>query len=299
MARPMMIPLLVLCAGTLFVACGDDNDDDASPAAVGGTSVAASPTDPVATEPDTTEPATTSAPTTDASTTDPAGNGDIEAACAAYTELTFAFSAEPEGDPSEFLQNTVVPLIETIEANAPAEVSDSLGVMTSAAQQVVDSGGEDFSAFEDPAFAEAQSEVDPFMFENCTYDSTYEVSLVDYAFADMPSEIESGRVAILVTNDGSEAHELAVLSKAEGVTESWEELLQLPEEEAMTKATFVGGAFAPAPGSQGMLVVDIEPGDYAAVCFVSTGTTIDDSGMTEGTGPPHFIQGMFSEFTVT
>lgn len=302
--RPLTIPLIALCAATMFVACGDDDDGDATPDAGGDTTVAASPTDavttePASTQPATTEPATTDAPATDSTTTEPAGGGDIDAACTAYTEITFAFNAEPEGDPADFLQNTVVPLIETLEANAPEEVADSLGVMMGAAQQVVDSGGEDFSAFEAPEFSEAQSEVDPFMFANCTYDASYEVGLIDYSFVDLPSEIESGRVAMLVTNEGTEAHELAVMSKGDGVTESWQELLELPEEEAMTKVTYVGGAFAPAPGAQGLLVVDIEPGDYAALCFIPTGTMVDGGGMTEGTGPPHFVQGMIQEFTAT
>jgi uncharacterized cupredoxin-like copper-binding protein len=285
----------------MLVGCGSD-DDDATTAVV-ETTVAASPTEPATTEPTstattaTTEPETTDSATTEPATTD-AAEADIDAVCEAYTEITFAFNAEPEGDPAEFLQNTVVPLIETLEANAPSEVADSLGVMTSAAQQVVDSGGEDFSAFEAPEFSEAQSEVDPYMFENCTYDATYEVSLIDYAFEGMPSEIEAGRVAILVTNEGSEAHEMALMSKAEGVTESWQELVELPEEEAMEKVNFVGGAFAPTTGSQGLLVVDIEPGEYAALCFIPTGTTMDGGEMTEGTGPPHLVQGMVQEFTV-
>ena len=38
-----------------------------------------------------------------------------------------------------------------------------------------------------------------------------------------------------------------------------------------------------------------EPGNYAAVCFVSVGSV----GETEGDGPPHFTQGMVHEFTVT
>ena len=41
------------------------------------------------------------------------------------------------------------------------------------------------------------------------------------------------------TNEGAEDHELAIARKNDGVTESFDELLALPEEEAMTKVTFV------------------------------------------------------------
>jgi hypothetical protein len=67
----------------------------------------------------------------------------------------------------------------------------------------------------------------------------------------------------------------------------------------MEKIEMVGSAFAPMNGTQGLLVGDFEPGEYIAVCFIPTGTTIDDSGQHEGDGPPHFIEGMQQEFTVS
>jgi hypothetical protein len=41
-------------------------------------------------------------------------------------------------------------------------------------------------------------------------------------------------------------------------------------------------------------VADLEPGDYAVVCFIPTGS----GGDTEGDGPPHFTKGMVSYFEV-
>ncbi len=37
-------------------------------------------------------------------------------------------------------------------------------------------------------------------------------------------------------------------------------------------------------------------GNYAALCFIPVGTTSEE---TEGTGPPHFTEGMAAEFEVT
>lgn len=80
----------------------------------------------------------------------------------------------------------------------------------------------------------------------------------------------------------------------DGVTETVQELLALPDEEAMTKATMatVTGAL---PGESEYAVADLRPGKYAMVCFVPEGTTGRD---TEGTGQPHFMKGMVYEFTV-
>jgi hypothetical protein len=96
-----------------------------------------------------------------------------------------------------------------------------------------------------------------------------------------------------------------VLRVNDGETMSITEILALPEEEAMTKVSFVGGTFA-MPGDEnntGATFVDLTPGEYAFVCSVPVGATPDnipalESGEFEG-GPPHFTQGMVAEFTVT
>ena len=51
----------------------------------------------------------------------------------------------------------------------------------------------------------------------------------------------------------------------------------------------------PLYDQEGMLVADLAPGEYVAVCFIPVGTMPDH----EGTGPPHFVEGMKQEFTVT
>ena len=96
--------------------------------------------------------------------------------------------------------------------------------------------------------------------------------------------------------------------------------------------TMVGGAFAP-PGSTGNVLIDLTPGRYVAVCPIPQGLTPEVEAQfaeTEGStpdgsapaatdtvgtdpagsapagsapggpelGPPHFVLGMFQEFTV-
>lgn len=255
------------CAAGVLGACGDDDpENDAS---------------------------TTDAPTTAAAAPSPGeGPTDLAAFCDPYVDTTLMISGEP--DPAALTENNTL-----IVDNAPAEIAESAKVMTEAVTQVLESGGEDFSAFETPEFTEAQAQVDPFVFENCEFDTALAVKGVDFGFTGLPETVDAGRVAILFTNEGAEAHEIAVMRRKDGVTESFEELLSLPEEEAMGKVTPVGGAFAPTTDSRALLVGNFEPGDYIAICFVPTGTTMSDGAMTEGSGAPHFAHGMQQEFTVS
>ena len=238
---------------------------------------------------------------TPASTTTVDGKGDGQKAsgasaeaCTAYTKVSAAFGSEEPPDAS-----TLSPVLDTLDDEAPSEIADSVAVMTDAARKVLDSNGEDTSAFDSPEFPKAQGEVEPYFFENCDFDTKLEVTAKEFAFEGIPETLKAGQVAMLLTNDGAEAHEMGIVKKKDGVTESFDDLLALPEEQAMDKVEMVNGTFVPRKGSQSMLVADLEPGDYMAVCFIPTGTTIDDSGEHEGSGPPHFVQGMKAEFTVS
>ena len=47
------------------------------------------------------------------------------------------------------------------------------------------------------------------------------------------------------------------------------------------------------------MVADLAPGEYIALCFIPVGTSMSHDGeFVEGTGAPHFTEGMQHEFTV-
>lgn len=95
-------------------------------------------------------------------------------------------------------------------------------------------------------------------------------------------------------------HELLLLRRNDGVDLSLEELMELPEADAETMTTYVGGVFIGPPGARSNLVVELAPGDYIAVCTVPAGTLVaSDGSTTEGTGEPHVMLGMSFEFSVT
>jgi len=307
-------PIAMLAAAILLIgvsACGDDSDSATeSPA-----TTSAAPTTPDTTAPDTTTPETTAPPTTAPDTTTPAttapetttpatsapdttavsaetvGTEDEPAVCGAYFAVNDAMSAlfAGSGDPSD-----VPPLVAEVDAVKPAEIDAELTTMIDAVAAWEASGFADSSALDAPEMADAAATVDSWMFENCTFDTKVEVTLVDYAFEGLEPTYPVGMTAFRVTNDGTEAHEMALLRRADGVTETWDELLALPEEELTGKIEFLGAAFTPTPGLTSVLVSELTPGDYLAVCFVPLGSTPGN----EGTGPPHMTAGMRAEFTV-
>jgi len=130
--------------------------------------------------------------------------------------------------------------------------------------------------------------------DNCDVE-TLDVTAVDYAFEGVPDELSTGYTVVTFSNEGQEQHEMFALRFNDDTTESLEELSELPDGEVFTKISPVNATWA-LPGASDTVSWNLaEPGRYAIVCFIPTGSV----GETEGDGPPHFIQGMVHEFTVT
>jgi hypothetical protein len=229
-------------------------------------------------------------------------SGDVEAYCDATLEIETVpepdidfESATPEEQAEAvkaYAAEELQPLAQEIEEVAPEEVAADIEVLVAAVDELAETG--DFeAAFENPETEEASDNAHAFDLENCGWEQV-DVTAVDYAFEGIPETVPAGAVSFEFANEGEEFHELQLARKNDGVTESAEELLQLPEEEAMEKVTILGGTFAP-PGESEYVVNDLEAGDYIAVCFIPVGATPENE---EGTGPPHFTQGMVAEFTV-
>lgn len=139
----------------------------------------------------------------------------------------------------------------------------------------------------------------------------------DYVFEGMPLSVPAGTTFVL-TNEGTEVHEMFIVRRNDDVTETWEELLALPDEEALQRVTVLG-ALAALPGETATdTMTAIEEGEYLALCFIPqftlTGPVVfppwhplADSELaapqgTEpaaGLGPPHGIMGMLQPLTVT
>ena len=104
--------------------------------------------------------------------------------------------------------------------------------------------------------------------------------------------MDAGRAAIRFTNatTSGEMHELVLMRRNDGTTESVEELMALGDG-VMDKLTMTGVAFADAAGTESVLLTDLEPGGYIAICMIPVG-----GGET---GDPHAAHGMVAELEVT
>jgi plastocyanin len=158
-----------------------------------------------------------------------------------------------------------------------------------------------------------------------------DVTGVEYAYQNLPTSIPAG-TTLTFSNDGVEFHEMAISRVADGVTESFEELMAISAEgrdlaaEGFVEGVGDGQPLFAAPGStaEGGFTLDQE-GRYVILCFIPVGADaaklaevgVDLSMLGPDTdpstlspeaqavvgefmaNPPHFTQGMIQEFTVT
>jgi hypothetical protein len=210
---------------------------------------------------------------------------DIDFPTATEEEIAAGFKA--------WADETMRPLVKDAVAASPAKIKADAEIMQDALEQMA---AGDPSAFDVPDVVAAENRIHQYDLDTCGWES-HAVSATEYMFKDLPDELPAGVTSFELTNEGKEVHELILVRKNPGVTDSAQDLLALPEEEAMAKVTMLGSpAFAP-PGDSDYKVVDLERGDYIAVCFIPKGMTSDDGPPPDG--PPHFTQGMVAEFTVT
>lgn len=214
--------------------------------------------------------------TQDAVQTDPAF-------CKAMTDITIFFT-RLDGQPTKKQQRKINRLLDAVERNAPAELTEPV----TTAVEGTRAGNDD-----SPEVDEALGTINQFVADNCGY-PVYDVTGREYEFTGVPSTVDTGVNLFRFTNEGAELHEMAIL-RIKG-DESIEELLELPERQAEKKIQFMGGTFAEQNGT-GIAYVDFKkPGRYAAVCFIPVGTVDPEAEPPEG--PPHAAEGMVAEFEV-
>lgn len=260
-------------AGLLAAGCGDDDDTESSDTTASESAAA----DAAGSD--------TQAYCDAALAIETSGEPDVDFATATEEEITEATK--------EFAADTLRPLADDLLAAAPAEVRPNLDIQSDALDEMAETG--EFAVFETPDVAAASQATHAYDLDTCRWQAVA-VDAADYSFAGLPDELDAGVVSFELTNGGAEVHEMVLLRKNDGVTETFDELLALPEEEAMQKVTMVGLAGPVPPGEPGYAVVDLEAGDYMAACFIPVGTLSFDGPPPEG--PPHMMQGMTHQLTV-
>jgi uncharacterized cupredoxin-like copper-binding protein len=112
------------------------------------------------------------------------------------------------------------------------------------------------------------------------------IKLADYSYEISPA-LTAGRHTIKVEDSGPQPHELVLVKLEPGKTVeqmlAWTEKMQGPP-----PGTFLGGVSPITVGEASYITVDLTPGDYGLLCFVS-----DPADMK-----PHFMHGMMKQITV-
>jgi hypothetical protein len=231
------------------------------------------------------------ADTTDETTEDAAG-GDLAAFCDALVEFNGAvMEVDIDEDSSEedvvTAGEQLAPLFDTIADNAPDSVGELARELNDETMQPLLDG--DAEAFNSDATFEDYTEMLSGGVGECDFE-TVAVTGIDFGYEGVPATIAAGTTSFQFTNASEvEEHEMLLLKKAEGTTQTFAEIAALPEEESESLIEFKGAAFAP-PGGQSGTLAELDPGDYAMICFIPVGGAED--------GAPHFTQGMLTEFTV-
>lgn len=275
-----LAPALVTLPLIALAACGDDDTSTAAPTA-------------------TPAPTASPAPATSAA---PAA-GDLKAFCQAQVDITRAAGEGPDvnddatpeqrATATKAWATTLLPLAQTLADNAPGNVKADIDTQVAAVRAAADTG--DGSGLGNPGFEAADQRVHAAALGPCGW-KTVPVQAMEYHFMGVPDTLPAGVTSFEITNGGKELHVAVIVRKNDGVTDSFEQLLTLPEKEAMTKVTQVGAGFAPLGGS-GYALVDLAPGNYLMLCPIPVGTTSEEAPPAPD-APPHFTQGMTHEFTV-
>ncbi len=209
---------------------------------------------------------------------------DISAtACDAYADFQASFFGDPAA---------MATAAQAFADAAPEESADEASTVATA----VKASADDPAAMETPAVAAALETIGSQVFDGCDADEQIEVAGVDYAFEDLPTEIDAGRLALQFTNESEsdEPHELVIVTGADG--QSAGELAGLPMEQLFEQARPIAVAFTNGPDETATTLVDLEPGEYLVICTLPVGGFTDDQD-----GPPadpHSAHGMVATLTV-
>ncbi|MEA2902066.1 MAG: hypothetical protein QOH36_1953 [Actinomycetota bacterium] len=232
---------------------------------------------------------------------------DVTAACEAHANVLAGFNTlftvvpEPPEDgppPPEFkgqLQsaydaNIAAPVAQLV-SSAPDEIKDEVDEIALKVKQFRDDA--DPSAIDGDDFERLTGTVDAYLHENCSGPKA-DVKAVNYGYQGLPATLPSGTVRIKLDNSTDEAHEIVILNRKPGVTETYDQLLALPDDQAQAKLDFVD-ATSTDPGGTGYIVANLPAGDLVFMCSFGKGSTDDDDPKQE---EPHFTLGMKQEVKV-
>jgi hypothetical protein len=183
------------------------------------------------------------------------------------------------------------PLVSALERNAPEPIKAQVDAVARYVRQAVST--KDDSPLGGIGFDVAKASIDGFMLAQCGY-PVLRVTVSEHQFAGIPDTVGAGTVAIVLENTGQEPHEFDLDVIDDAASQSFRDILALPEAEGDALYTSFR-ILSTDPGETRTMFVTLEPHRYGVACSEAQGSTAD----AEGTGPPHYTAGEVDEFTVT
>ena len=234
---------LAIAALVVLAACGDD--DGAEDA------VTEIPTETTGIPTDLGDPIGGPAP----------GSASVEA-CDAFVAVSEQLAI---GDPE-----AMAAALDEMSATIPERWAEQAATVVEGFTAAFD--GDD-TAMQNATFVTALGYVSGFYVDSCDLDTKLEVTGEDYAFTGIPAEVAAGRVGLRLVNvsASSEPHELVILRRPDGDARTSADIAALDPETLFADYEMVGVAFAEVPAAMMSIVVDLEPGEYVAICNLPVG----------------------------
>lgn len=207
-------------------------------------------------------------------------------ACDAVVDLSAMYAGPDSDDAGAWATDTLLPISATLSEHVDGDLQGDVSTLSEAFESIAETG--DPSALDSEELNTAVGRIGEAAHQDCDFEKV-DIEAFEYRYEGLPSEVPAGPVSFALANEGVEEHEIVIFRRADGVSESLEELLAMPEDEVFSKIEFTGVAFG-APDTTAYTTVDLAPGTYFVVCFIPVG------GGEEG--PPHAMEGMTGTFVV-
>jgi hypothetical protein len=140
----------------------------------------------------------------------------------------------------------------------------------------------------------ADRNIDEYMLQECGYEEI-RVTATDHTYQGLPHSRTAATVAVTLTNQGQDLHQLILSRIDDNVTQPFSEILDQLDRSEVAPATPMAVVDAD-PGERSTVFVPLTPGRYGVFDAYPQGTK---SEIMRGGGPPHFRLGMMHEFKVT
>lgn len=196
---------------------------------------------------------------------------------------------------STYASEVMRPLADDVVAATPDEVAEQAAVLSAAVDAMAETG--DPTVWDQPDVVAASDAFDAFVDGDCGW-AVLDVTADEFVFEGIPAELDAGPTRFRLDNEGGELHEVLVLRIDDDTEEEIDEILALPQEDALELVTPMGAPAFADPGGQDVVVYDLIPGRYVAVCMIPEGLTSESDEPAPG-AVPHAAHGMITPFTVS